>query len=60
MLLDTVVLSNLEYYSSAFREVELHGARSYPPEEWTPLGRFEGAPGMRAPQAFAPGASSIG
>lgn len=48
-----MVLSNLEYYSSAFREVELHGARSYPPEAWRPLGRFEGGAGVRSPQAFA-------
>ncbi|CAO2179326.1 unnamed protein product [Urochloa humidicola] len=39
-LVDTVMLANLEHYSSTFRDFEVHGSMSYPAEEWELLGRF--------------------
>ncbi|CAO2165428.1 unnamed protein product [Urochloa humidicola] len=39
-LVDTVVLANLEHYSSTFRDFEVLGSMSYPAEEWELLGRF--------------------
>ncbi|PAN29875.1 hypothetical protein PAHAL_5G256100 [Panicum hallii] len=39
-LVDTVVLANLEHYSSTFRDFEVYGSMSYPTEAWELLGRF--------------------
>ncbi|RLM93661.1 SUN domain-containing protein 2-like [Panicum miliaceum] len=39
-LVDTVVLANLEHYSSTFRDFDVYGSMSYPTEAWELLGRF--------------------
>ncbi|KAK3161208.1 hypothetical protein QOZ80_1BG0073880 [Eleusine coracana subsp. coracana] len=54
-LVDTVALANLEHYSSNFKELELHGATTYPPAAeagWEPLGRFT-AENAKHAQRFA-------
>jgi hypothetical protein len=39
-LVDTVVLANLEHYSSTFRDFEVYGSMTYPAGAWELLGRF--------------------
>eukprot|EP01083_Nonionella_stella_P117912 351827_1 len=48
---DTIVLSNLEHYSSNFRKFQLLGSTKYPTEHWTLLGTFD-AKDDRERQAF--------
>lgn len=50
--IDTVVLSNYEFYASGPKNFSLFGSQTYPNEgEWTPLGEFT-AQNVRTPQSF--------
>jgi hypothetical protein len=50
--IDTVVVSNFEFYSSGPKNLSLFGSQSYPNNDvWTPLGEFT-AQNVRTPQSF--------
>ena len=58
--IDTVVLSNFEFYSSGPKDFALFGSQSYPNDgEWAPLGEFT-AQNVRTPQSFELSAGAQG
>ena len=57
--IDTIVLSNEEYFSSSFKKVRLFGSTKYGagPPDWKPIANLDASP-IRGPQVFNLEASS--
>ena len=52
VLVDTLVLANLEFFSSVFKKFTIYTSSSYPPQQWQKMGAFT-AKNVRTLQTFA-------
>lgn len=52
IVIDSIVLSNMEYYSSTFKDFIVYGSKRFPTEEWNEIDRFT-AENIKSKQNFS-------